>query len=131
MCGIYGVFSKGKLTDTELNRVRSIGPILQHRGPDGEGFWYRNNIALGHRRLSILDATNSGAQPMSYKNGRYTIVYNGEIYNFIELKSELKKAGYAFSTDTDTEVVIAAYDYWGKKCLDKFNGMWAFALWDS
>lgn len=131
MCGIYGAFSKGKLTDTELNRVRSIGPILQHRGPDGEGFWYRNNIALGHRRLSILDATNSGAQPMSYKNGRYTIVYNGEIYNFIELKSELKKAGYAFSTDTDTEVVIAAYDYWGKKCLDKFNGMWAFALWDS
>jgi len=131
MCGVYGIFTRGVLNDSKLKKVQSIDAILKHRGPDGRGFWHKDNVALGHRRLSILDETDSGVQPMHYKNGRYTIAYNGEIYNFIELRDELIKKGYVFNSNTDTEVVIAAYDCWGEKCLDKFNGMWAFSLWDS
>ena len=131
MCGIYGIYSREFLGESKLRRVHDIGDVLKHRGPDGEGFWYKDNIALGHRRLSIIDVTDSGVQPMHYKKGRYTIAYNGEIYNFIELRNKLKQEGYVFNSNTDTEVIIAAYDFWGENCLDKFNGMWAFSLWDS
>jgi len=131
MCGIYGILSQENLRDIEIKKIHNIGKILHHRGPDGEGFWCNDNIALGHRRLSILDVSNSGTQPMHFKNNRYIIVYNGEIYNFIELRQELQNAGYVFKSNTDTEVVIAAYDFWGKECLNRFNGMWAFSLWDS
>jgi asparagine synthase (glutamine-hydrolysing) len=105
---------------------------LIHRGPDGEGAWLSNNgvVALGHRRLSIIDLSEGGAQPMHYLN-RYTITFNGEIYNYIELKKQLQSKGYAFKSDSDTEVILAAYQEWGVKCLNEFDGMFAFALYDS
>ena len=102
MCGIYGILSQENLRDIEIKKIHNIGKILHHRGPDGEGFWCNDNIALGHRRLSILDVSNSGTQPMHFKNNRYIIVYNGEIYNFIELRQELQNAGYVFKSNTDS-----------------------------
>ena len=102
---------------------------LVHRGPDGEGQWVDTNIALGNRRLAIIDLSEAGNQPMHYL-GRYTIIHNGEIYNYIELKEELRKKGYSFISKTDTEVIAAAYDNWGEECVDHFDGMFAFAIWD-
>ena len=103
--------------------------VIVHRGPDGEGHFLYKNIALGHRRLSIVDLTVAGHQPMHYKK-RYVITYNGEIYNYIELRKNLKEHGYNFTSQTDTEVILAAYDFWGIDCLNKFNGMWAFTIYD-
>ncbi len=103
--------------------------ILVHRGPDDRGTYYEGPLALGQRRLSILDLSADGHQPMHYQD-RYTIVFNGEIFNYIELRDELLAAGYSFVSQTDTEVLIAAYDHWGADCLNKLNGMWAFALFD-
>lgn len=126
MCGILGTIGKKISKDTFsicLDRI-------QHRGPDGYGIWEDNGVILGHRRLSILDLSENGRQPMEYANGRYVITYNGEIYNFIELRDELKSLGYSFYTDTDTEVVLAAYAHWGEECQLRFNGMWSFAIWD-
>lgn len=104
---------------------------LAHRGPDGEGSWQNEagNILLGHRRLSIIDISAAGNQPMHYL-GRYTIIHNGEVYNYIELKEELQKKGYSFHSQTDTEVIAAAYDCWKDNCVDHFDGMFAFAIWD-
>jgi len=104
---------------------------LSHRGPDGEGFWQSNSgsVSLGHRRLAILDLTDAAAQPFHYLD-RYTILHNGEIYNYVELREELKKKGYQFRTQTDTEVLVAAYDYWNEDCVEQFDGMFAFAIWD-
>ena len=104
---------------------------LSHRGPDGEGFWENNsnNVLFGHRRLSILDLSDAAAQPFHYSD-RYTILHNGEIYNYIELREELKKKGYQFRTQTDTEVLVAAYDCWKEDCLEQFDGMFAFTIWD-
>ena len=104
---------------------------LAHRGPDGEGFWsnHNGNIHLGHRRLSIIDLSNNAAQPMHY-NSRYHIVHNGEIYNYTEIKNFLQNKGYSFSSQSDTEVIVAAYDYWKERCLQQFDGMFAFAIWD-
>jgi asparagine synthase (glutamine-hydrolysing) len=105
--------------------------VLAHRGPDGEGHWINpsGNIALGHRRLSVIDLSDAGAQPMHYLN-RYTIIHNGEIYNYTELKEELQKKGYSFFSKTDTEVIAAAYDCWEDDCVEHFDGMFAFAIWD-
>lgn len=104
---------------------------LAHRGPDGEGFYINTSETLGfaHRRLAIIDLSSAGIQPMHYAE-RYTIVYNGELYNFPELKRELKKAGYLFDSQSDTEVILAAYASYGEKCLQYFDGMFAFAIWD-
>lgn len=104
---------------------------LAHRGPDGEGLWQNEpgNVLLGHRRLSIIDLSDAGQQPMSYLD-RYTIIHNGEIYNYVELKEELQKKGYSFRSQTDTEVIAAAYDCWEDECVDYFDGMFAFAIWD-
>ena len=102
---------------------------LVHRGPDAEGQWINPAIALGSRRLSIIDLSNAGHQPMHYLN-RYTIVHNGEIYNYLELKEELQKKSYSFSSKTDTEIITAAYNCWGDECVDRFDGMFAFAIWD-
>ena len=104
---------------------------LSHRGPDGEGFWQNNsnNALFGHRRLSILDLSDAAAQPFHYLD-RYTVLHNGEIYNYIELREELKGKGYQFRTQTDTEVLVAAYDCWKEDCLEQFDGMFAFAIWD-
>lgn len=102
---------------------------LVHRGPDAEGQWINPAIALGSRRLSIIDLSNAGNQPMHYLD-RYTIIHNGEVYNYLELKAELQKKGYSFSSKTDTEVMAAAYDCWKEECVEHFDGMFAFAIWD-
>ncbi len=131
MCGIAGIWQlTGRvIPSTDLERMTRS---LSHRGPDGEGFHYDDGgaLALGHRRLAILDRSNNGHQPMGYALGRYWITYNGEVYNFLEIRQELESHGYTFSTQTDTEVVVAAYDRWGVDCQLRFNGMWAFAVWD-
>ncbi|MFZ0928850.1 MAG: asparagine synthase (glutamine-hydrolyzing), partial [Syntrophobacteraceae bacterium] len=125
MCGIFGF--RGKIEqELGLKCLRT----LAHRGPDGEGIYQTDGIFLGHRRLAILDLSERGKQPMSYAEGRYWITFNGEIYNFVELKKDLAAKGYRFKSESDTELVLAAYVEWGEKCLDKFNGMWAFAIWD-
>ena len=105
---------------------------LRHRGPDGEGFWTNpaGNMGLGHRRLSIIDLTETGSQPMHYADGRYTIIFNGEIYNYIELKEFLLKKNYTFQSTSDTEVLLALYDLKKEKALNDLDGMFAFALWD-
>lgn len=104
--------------------------IVSHRGPDGEGQYIDGHIGLGHRRLSIIDLSPAGHQPMQTRDGRFTITYNGEVYNFKELRVQLEAIGYHFYSNTDTEVVLKAYAEWGEKCLTKFNGMFAFAIWD-
>jgi asparagine synthase (glutamine-hydrolysing) len=132
MCGIVGYWNLNQkpVLQEDLNRFTDA---LSHRGPDGNGFYVDSdaNIGLGHRRLAIIDITDTGRQPMSFGNGRYWIVFNGEIYNFVELKTELESYGYQFMTNSDTEVVLASYDKWGEDCQLRFNGMWAFAIWDS
>jgi len=129
MCGIAGIFNlDGSPVDEKL--LIRMRDTLLHRGPDDAGIFIDNNLGLAHRRLSILDLTDAGHQPMQYLDGRYTIVFNGEIYNYIELREELEKEGYRFRSRTDTEVILAAYDRWGKECVKRFNGMWAFAIWD-
>ena len=130
MCGIAGILSYK--TKPELNQLKLMTDELIHRGPDGEGQWINEkaNIGLGHRRLSIIDLSQAGAQPMHYANNRYTISFNGEIYNYIELKQELIKKGYQFKTQTDTEVLLALYDAEKENCLKKIDGMFAFAIWD-
>ena len=102
---------------------------LVHRGPDAEGQWINPVIALGSRRLSIIDLSDAGNQPIHYLD-RYTIIHNGEVYNYPELKEELQKKGYSFFSKTDTEVMAAAYDHWKEECVDHFDGMFAFAIWD-
>ena len=103
--------------------------VLAHRGPDAEGTWMNATTALGNRRLSIIDLSTAAKQPMHYL-GRYTVIHNGEIYNYIELNEELQKKGYTFFSKTDTEVIVAAYDCWKEECVDHFDGMFAFAIWD-
>src|SRR5438105_15537793 len=101
---------------------------IAHRGPDGCGTFEDAGVRLGHRRLSILDPTEAGDQPME-RHG-CVLIHNGEIYNYLELADELRGKGYSFETETDTEVMLAAYDAWGPEAVSRFNGMWAFALWD-
>ena len=130
MCGIAGIW---RFSDSlEVQELQSFTRALAHRGPDSEGFFLDETVSLGlgHRRLSILDVSDRGHQPMCYRN-RYWISYNGEVFNFIELRSELRSLGHRFVSNTDTEVVLAAYAQWGTDCLFKFNGMWAFAIWDA
>jgi asparagine synthase (glutamine-hydrolysing) len=152
MCGISGILS----FDKDLSVINKMTAALLKRGPDGSGVLYsdisgegancsffspnelpnlqsKNNdmvLALGHTRLSIIDVNQRSSQPMQSSDERYWIVYNGEIFNYIELKKQLTDAGYKFKTESDTEVVMHAYDFWGVDCLNKFNGMWAFCIYD-
>ncbi len=130
MCGIAGILLKSVNTLAPVH-LKKMTDSIAHRGPDGEGHWSnkKNTVHLGHRRLSIIDLSKNAAQPMSFAN-RYQIVYNGEIYNYIEIRSFLRNKGYSFNTQSDTEVILAAYDYWKEKCLQQFDGMFAFAIWD-
>lgn len=128
MCGISGIINKSNIPCDEI-LLNKVNDRIKHRGPDGDGFYVFKNLGLGHRRLAIIDLTESGKQPMEL-NDRYFITYNGEVYNYIEIKSELSKAGVRFKTATDTEVVLKAYEFWGEDCVKKFNGMWAFAIFD-
>ena len=129
MCGIAGVLqlAGAPVSSAEL---RNVVAYVAHRGPDGDGFHIDGPVGLGHRRLAIIDLA-TGQQPMASGDERYWIVFNGEIYNFIELRDELKQSGHQFATDSDTEVILAAYAQWGEDCQLKLNGMWAFAIWDA
>lgn len=137
MCGIAGIISSHSQKQSEeihllvKQKLHLMTASLQHRGPDGEYVWINpaGNAGLGHRRLSIIDLSKSAAQPMNYRD-RYRIVHNGEIYNYIELKKELVQKGYSFQTQSDTEVILAAYDHWDDECVEHFDGMFAFAIWD-
>lgn len=130
MCGIAGIIQlpAAGYTSEQLGKMTRA---LAHRGPDGDGHFTNpdQTALLGHRRLSIIDRTDAGKQPMEYR-GRYTIIHNGEIYNYKELKAELEQKGYTFRSHTDTEVIAAAYDCWKEDCLSRFDGMFAFAIWD-
>ncbi len=130
MCGIAGIINK---SGVELELLKQFTDSLEHRGPDaGKYELLENNIVgLGHRRLSILDLSEKGLQPMSTDDGRYSMVYNGEVFNFMEIRADLEHKGYQFTSDTDSEVVLKAYQEWGSACLDRFNGMWAIAIWDT
>jgi len=132
MCGIVGIYRLDQYPVSKKS-IRKFTKSLNHRGPDGSGVYIADEgyLALGHTRLSILDLTSQGKQPLTVGNGRYWLTFNGEIYNFLEIRADLKRSGYVFTTETDTEVILASYIKWGKACLDRFNGMWAFALWDN
>jgi len=130
MCGIAGILQLN-INDYSLQHLEKMTDAIRHRGPDGVGFWQdeARHVLLGHRRLSILDLSEAAAQPFHYLD-RYTILHNGEIYNYIEIRDELRSKGYHFRTQTDTEVLLAAYDCWKENCLHRFDGMFAFAIWD-
>lgn len=129
MCGISGILS----FDRRYNQkdILKMNKVLLHRGPDDEGTYFDDFIGLGHRRLSIIDLSKAGHQPMSDDSERYWIVFNGEVYNYLEIREELLEKGYIFHSNTDSEVILKSYIEWGVDCLQKFNGMWAFAIWDN
>jgi asparagine synthase (glutamine-hydrolysing) len=130
MCGIAGIISQNK-SIVHYRALKKMTDALAHRGPDGEGFWINNNsnVGLAHRRLAIIDLSAAAAQPMHFA-ARYSIVYNGEIYNYKELRSDLQKLGYHFKTESDTEVILAGYDFYKESCVKYFDGMFAFGIWD-
>jgi asparagine synthase (glutamine-hydrolysing) len=130
MCGIAGIITPNE-SFINNNLLKGMADSLAHRGPDGEGFWTNksNTVGFAHRRLAIIDLSPAGAQPMHYMD-RYSIVYNGEIYNYIELRADLQKAGYRFQSASDTEVILAAFDFYRYECLQYLDGMFAFAIWD-
>jgi asparagine synthase (glutamine-hydrolysing) len=130
MCGIAGVFHCGTIKPVDPARVAGMTDALAHRGPDGSGVWTAPGVGLGHRRLSIIDIAGS-PQPMHSADGQAVIVFNGEIYNFRELRRELAAVGAVFRTDGDTEVILAAWQRWGPDCLQRLHGMFAFALYDA
>ncbi len=129
MCGIAGIFHIGTAKPVDPARVRAMTDAIAHRGSDGSGVWTAPGVGLGHRRLSIIDLEGS-PQPMGYADDRFQIVFNGEIYNFQALRSELEAKGHVFATHGDTEVILAAYAQWGAACLSRLHGMFAFALYD-
>jgi asparagine synthase (glutamine-hydrolysing) len=130
MCGIAGIFDLGGRVDVDRVLLRRMTDSLIHRGPDGDGFHYAPGIGLGHRRLAIVDLV-TGDQPVFNEDGTVCVVYNGEIYNFQPLMVELAALGHVFRTRCDTEVIVHAWEEWGRACLDRFNGQFAFALWDA
>lgn len=128
MCGICGMFDTSGAADSAV--VGRMMSALRHRGPDGDGCLFDEEIGLGHVRLSIIDL-EAGAQPLYNEDGRFHVVFNGEIYNYVELTEELESLGHRFRTASDTEVIVHAYEQWGLDCVSRFNGMFAFAVWDS
>jgi asparagine synthase (glutamine-hydrolysing) len=129
MCGIAG-FIDPRVTNKE-NQQKQIVTMLrsmEHRGPDYSGNWQQGPLVLGHNRLSIIDLSEASHQPFHYQG--VTLTFNGEVYNYLELKKTLLEVGYIFTTGSDTEVICAAYKHWGEDCVQHFMGMWAFALWD-
>ena len=126
MCGIFGAIGHHQRLKPELV------DLLRHRGPDGSGFYQdpKKLVCFGHTRLSIIDLTNAGRQPMTDDSGRYVLTYNGEIYNYRDLRAQLTECGYHFATQSDTEVILYAFREWGTECLSRFRGMFAFGLYD-
>lgn len=128
MCGICGIYH---LRDQQINTtlLDAMTDTMRHRGPDGEGRYVNGRVGFGHRRLSIIDL-EGGTQPLSNETGRIVVIFNGEIYNFIELRDQLEKCGHVFKTRSDTEVIVHGYEEWGEDCVKRFNGIFSFALWD-
>ena len=129
MCGITGIINLDG-EPVSLVVLQKMTDEIVHRGPDGEGHWIEENVGLGHRRLAIIDLSPAGNQPMISTDNRYVLSYNGEVYNFRELRTELEAEGFWFRSKTDSEVVLCALAHWGVKAFDRFNGMFALALWD-
>ena len=129
MCGIAGIFHRDG-RPASLVALKAMTDLIAHRGPDGEGHYRDGPIGLGHRRLSIIDLSDAARQPMITRDGRYVITYNGEIYNFQELKADLSARGHLFHSNGDSEVLLAAFAEWGLSALEKLNGMFAFGIWD-
>ena len=131
MCGIVGRCSFNSIINQET--LIAQRDALRHRGPDDKGIWCSNDsrVGLAHRRLSIIDTSSSGHQPMQNDTGEYCITFNGEIYNFKDLRKELKSRGHSFKSNSDTEVILASYIEWGESCLERFNGMFAFGIYDN
>ena len=137
MCGIAGIVDQGTVNSDYSSAIQNMTDAIAHRGPNSQGIWNDEQCYFGHRRLSIIDLSEAGNQPFHSQDGRYVMIYNGELYNYKELKLELqrsqhgtKELPYFFRTNTDTEVILAAFLRWGKDCLQRFNGMYAFAIWD-
>jgi len=130
MCGIAGIVNRDA-SPVDERVLRRMTDAIAHRGPDGEGYFRAGGVGLGHRRLAIIDLSSAGAQPMPNETGTLQLVFNGEIYNFRELRRELQEAGHLFRSATDCEVVLHAYEEWGDAAIPRFNGMFAFALWDA
>ena len=138
MCGIAGIVGHEINNAPTRSAIKKMTDAIAHRGPNSEGFWNDEHCFLGHRRLSIIDLSEAGNQPFISQDGRFVLVYNGELYNYKELRLELQRAEhgtkqlpYFFKTNTDTEVILAAYLRWGMECLQRFNGMFAFSIWDN
>lgn len=129
MCGLCGIFNFDTEDSIESSLIKKMTEVLSHRGPDDQGTYTNKNIGLGHRRLSIIDLA-TGHQPMSNEDGSIWIVYNGEVYNYSELRDRLKKSGHVFKTNSDTETIVHAYEEWGEVCVTRLRGMFAFAIWD-
>ncbi len=129
MCGIAGIFDLSG-QPVSLAQVQRMTDAIVHRGPDGQGHLAEENVGLGHRRLAVIDLTPAAAQPMASRSGQNVLVYNGEVYNYQSLRAELQALGYRFHSTSDTEVVLNAYEAWGERCVERFNGMFAFAIWD-
>ncbi|MEO8169072.1 MAG: asparagine synthase (glutamine-hydrolyzing), partial [bacterium] len=131
MCGIVGTFSYSTRQPVDKPLLEKMTDSLAHRGPDGHGYYVSQDrmLGFGHRRLSIIDLS-TGDQPMCNEDGTVWITFNGEIYNYRELREQLKTRGHRFKTSSDTEVIIHAYEEWGVECANKFNGIFAFGIWD-
>lgn len=129
MCGIAGII--GNVNPVDRTRVSRMNAIQQHRGPDGRGLTALDGAVLGHVRLAIIDLSERGAQPMTSADGRHVLTFNGEIYNYKEIRPELEAGGYVFRSDSDTEVLLAAWQRWGDACLERLNGMFAFCIYDT
>src|SRR5215471_266188 len=126
MCGIAGIVSPS----SSLDLVGVMTEAMRHRGPDGAGLWSDGLCSLGHRRLDIIDLSVKGKQPLCNEDETVWIVFNGEIYNFKELRAELDRFGHRFNSHTDTEIIVHAYEQWGSECVKRLRGMFAFAIWD-
>jgi len=129
MCGITGKIYFDRNHNVEIDELKGMTNSIIHRGPDDEGYYINGNVGLGFRRLSIIDL-KTGHQPLSNSDGSIWITFNGEIYNFKELKADLEKKGYRFKTNTDTEVIVSLYEEYGEHCLSCLRGMFAFVIWD-
>ena len=129
MCGITGIINFDS-EPASVTQLKQMTDAIEHRGPDSEGHFVFENVGLGHRRLSIIDLSPLAHQPMQSIDKRYVLTYNGEIYNFKEVRIELESSGYQFRSNSDSEVVLYAYAEWKEKCVHHFNGMFAFAILD-
>jgi len=129
MCGIAGIWNNKSGRPAERERLQAITQALAHRGPDGDGYYFGPGPGLGHRRLSIIDLAG-GRQPMSNEDGTVWITFNGEIYNFPELRNELLSRGHTFRTNSDTEAIVHLYEEYGDRCFERLRGMFALAIWD-